>query len=71
MGDLVLLFSDGVTEAGRTRNDEFGEARLAEAVLARRRLPVPELLASLVGVVEAHAGAAHEDDLTLVGLRGI
>jgi sigma-B regulation protein RsbU (phosphoserine phosphatase) len=71
MGDLVLLFSDGVTEAGRNRNDEFGEARLAEAVLARRRLPVPELLASLVGVVEAHAGAAHEDDLTLVGLRGI
>jgi phosphoserine phosphatase RsbU/P len=70
-GDLLLLFSDGVTEAGRTSGDEFGEARLAEAMRARRRLPLAELLSALVGVVEAHAGGAHEDDLTLVGLRGI
>jgi sigma-B regulation protein RsbU (phosphoserine phosphatase) len=70
-GDLLLLFSDGVTEAGRTRGDEFGEARLVEAMRARRRLPLAELLSALVGVVEAHAGGAHEDDLTLVGLRGV
>jgi len=69
-GDLLLLFSDGVTEAGRTRADEFGEARLAEAVRSRRRLGVSDLLPSLVSAVEAHAGVAHEDDLTLVALRG-
>jgi sigma-B regulation protein RsbU (phosphoserine phosphatase) len=68
--DLLLIFSDGVTEAGRTRNDEFGETRLLEALRARRRAPLGELLASLVTVVETHAGPAHEDDLTLVGLRG-
>jgi sigma-B regulation protein RsbU (phosphoserine phosphatase) len=70
-GDLLLLFSDGVTEAGRTSDDELGEARLVEAMRARRRLPLGELLSGLVGVVEAHAGGAHEDDLTLVGLRGV
>jgi serine phosphatase RsbU (regulator of sigma subunit) len=70
-GDLLLLFSDGVTEAGRTTRDEFGEARLVEALRTRGRLPVSELLSSLVTAVEAHAGGAHEDDLTLLGLRGV
>ena len=70
-GDLLLIYSDGVTEAGRSRNEEFGEPRLREALRSRRRLPVTELLPSLVGAVEAHAGRAHEDDLTLVGLRGL
>ncbi|HEY5908524.1 MAG TPA: PP2C family protein-serine/threonine phosphatase, partial [Vicinamibacteria bacterium] len=70
-GEVLLLFSDGVTEAGRSRSDEFGEGRLLEALRSRRRLPMDELLPSLVGAVEAHAGVAHEDDLTLVGLRGL
>ena len=70
-GDLLLIYSDGVTEAGRSRNEEFGETRLREALRSRRRLPVTELLPSLVGAVEAHTGGAHEDDLTLVALRGL
>jgi phosphoserine phosphatase RsbU/P len=70
-GDLLLIYSDGVTEAGRSRNEELGEARLREALRSRRRLPVTELLPSLVAAVEAHGGGAHEDDLTLVALRGL
>jgi sigma-B regulation protein RsbU (phosphoserine phosphatase) len=69
-GDLLLLFSDGITEAGRTRGEEFGETRLAEALRTRRRLPVSEILSSLVSAVLTFADEAHEDDLTLVGLRG-
>ena len=70
-GDLLLIYSDGITEAGRTRNEEFGEKHLREALRSRRRLPIAELLPSLVGAVEAHAGGAHEDDLTLLGLRAL
>jgi sigma-B regulation protein RsbU (phosphoserine phosphatase) len=70
-GDLLLLFSDGITEAGRGRGEEFGEVRLIETLRARRRLAVGDLLPALVDAVEAFAGEAHEDDLTLVGLRGI
>jgi sigma-B regulation protein RsbU (phosphoserine phosphatase) len=70
-GDLLLLFSDGVTEAGRTDDNEFGETRLIETLRTRRSRPLTELLPSLVSAVEAHAGLAHEDDLTLVALRGV
>jgi sigma-B regulation protein RsbU (phosphoserine phosphatase) len=69
-GDWLLLYSDGVTEAGRSRGEEFGELRLAEALRTRRELPAREVLPALVGAVEAFAGDAHEDDLTLVALRG-
>ena len=68
--DWLLLYSDGVTEAGRAGREEFGELRLREALRARRRLRPSELLPSLVSAVEAFAGCAHEDDLTLVALRG-
>jgi sigma-B regulation protein RsbU (phosphoserine phosphatase) len=68
-GDWLLLYSDGVTEAGRDRGTEFGEARLFEALRARRQLTPSELLPGLVSAVEAFAGAAHEDDLTLVAAR--
>jgi phosphoserine phosphatase RsbU/P len=70
-GDWLLIYSDGVTEAGRSVGEEFGEQRLFEALRARRDLVPVELLPSLVGAVEAYAGVAHEDDLTLVGGRGI
>ena len=68
--DLLLVYSDGVTEAGLTTGEEFGDLRLAEALKARRTLPAAELLPALVTAVEAFAGEAHEDDLTLVALRG-
>jgi phosphoserine phosphatase RsbU/P len=70
-GDLLLVYSDGVTEAGlATGGEEFGDLRLAEALKARQALPAAELLPALVSAVEAFAGEAHADDLTLVALRG-
>ena len=69
-GALLCVYSDGVTEAGLTTGEEFGDLRLAEAMKARRTLPATELLPNLVNAVEAFAGEAHEDDLTLVALRG-
>ena len=68
--DLLLVYSDGVTEAGLTTGQEFGDHRLAEALRARRALAPAELLPALVTAVEAFAGEAHADDLTLVALKG-
>ncbi|HVQ29298.1 MAG TPA: SpoIIE family protein phosphatase [Vicinamibacteria bacterium] len=68
--DLLVVYSDGVTEAGFNTGEEFGDARLVEAIRARRALPAGDLLPALVSTVEAFAGEAHADDLTLVALRG-
>ena len=70
-GDLLVMYSDGVTEAGRDHGEEFGEARLLAAMRRNRTLPVNDLPdALLAGVHDWLQGAAQEDDLTVVALRG-
>ena len=67
-GDLVLLYTDGVTEAGQPDN-EIGEAGLAR-LLAELAGRTPE---EIVAAVEHAAVAAQEghprDDIALVALR--
>ena len=68
-GDLVVLCSDGVVEAGIESGEEYGEDRLVSAIQgAHREQParvVDRLLASLQAF---HAGPQH-DDITLIVLR--
>jgi sigma-B regulation protein RsbU (phosphoserine phosphatase) len=66
-GDMLVLYSDGVTEANNPNYDEFGEDRFID-VLQRHRT---ESAASIVDAVnkalaEFAAGAPQADDITLV-----
>ena len=68
--DLVVAFSDGVTEAFNSDWEEFGEQRLIEVVLANRDQPVDALVDAVVSAVKAFANeAAQSDDLTVLALR--
>jgi sigma-B regulation protein RsbU (phosphoserine phosphatase) len=66
-GDLLVLYSDGVTEANNANYDEFGEERFIE-VLGRNRLQPAEAIAEAVtNALNAFAaGAPPADDITLV-----
>lgn len=70
-GDLLVLYSDGITEATRAGEDEeFGEDRLCRVLSANAHLPV----AQLVDVVLRARGhftnhAPNFDDATLVVVR--
>jgi len=68
-GDLLTIFSDGVTEATNDRGEEFGEDRLLEILTASRARPLAEILGRLVADVGAFEAEQH-DDLTLVLVRG-
>jgi serine phosphatase RsbU (regulator of sigma subunit) len=68
-GDLMTIFSDGVTEATSDAGEEFGEDRLLETLAAWRTRPLPEILDRLVDDVRRF-GAEQQDDLTLVLVRG-
>ena len=68
-GDLLTIFSDGVTEATSDAGEEFGEDRLLEILPAWRTRPLPEILDRLVDDVRRF-GAEQHDDLTLVLVRG-
>jgi sigma-B regulation protein RsbU (phosphoserine phosphatase) len=65
-GDLLLLYSDGVTEA-RQGDIEYTELRLRTLLAATE--PVAQLVVdAVVGAVLAHTGGEQADDITAVAL---
>lgn len=68
-GDLLVLYTDGVTEA-RTEVEEFEESRLVATVLSSGQAGAVEVLEGIVGAVtEFASGHPQHDDLTLVTAR--
>lgn len=65
-GDTLVAYTDGITEAADSLGQEFGEARLTEAVRSQHDLPVSRLLSSIHAAVEQFSSGAQADDLTLV-----
>jgi serine phosphatase RsbU (regulator of sigma subunit) len=64
-GDLLLLYSDGITEAMDREQAQFGEERLIEAL--REPADSAAICARIVDAVNAFAaGAPRHDDMTLV-----
>ena len=69
-GDLVLLFSDGLTEAQNFRSELFGESRLNDVAEECAKLPAAEVSEKILKAVRTFVGPAPpSDDLTLVVLR--
>ncbi len=68
-GALLALYSDGVTEAGIDRGDEFGETRFESVLTANRQRPLTEIQRRVVEAVHDWAGQELEDDMTLLLVR--
>jgi sigma-B regulation protein RsbU (phosphoserine phosphatase) len=65
-GDLLALFSDGVTEAQDKDENEFGEERLAEFLRPIRNEPAETLVDKVFCEIDRFAGSAPQyDDITL------
>ena len=69
-GDLVVLFTDGVSESMNVRDEEWGEESLIELAKTCHGLPPLEVMRRLLAAAQAFAaGAPQHDDMTLVVLR--
>jgi sigma-B regulation protein RsbU (phosphoserine phosphatase) len=69
-GDVVLLFTDGVTEAINVRNELYSDARLAASFTAAADRPVLKIVETIVGGVNQFAGGQpQEDDITVLAVR--
>ena len=69
-GDLLVLFTDGITEAMNERGEFFGESRLSRLIEEHGHLPSQELRERIVRDVEAFVGPADQhDDMTMVVLK--
>jgi serine phosphatase RsbU (regulator of sigma subunit) len=68
-GDLLVLYTDGVTESFNPSGDEFGEDRLLDGLRRRRDLPAGTLLDSLVDEVRRFSPHEQYDDITMIVAR--
>ncbi|MCU0255563.1 MAG: SpoIIE family protein phosphatase [Vicinamibacterales bacterium] len=68
--DLLVFFTDGISEAMNERADCFGESLLAELVEEHGHLPIGELRERILREIAAFVGGAPQhDDMTMILLK--
>jgi phosphoserine phosphatase RsbU/P len=69
-GDVLIAFTDGISEAMNLDDEEWGEDRLIEAVRGCRVVSAQQLLECIFDAATRYAGTAPQhDDMTLVVVR--
>lgn len=68
-GDVMVVLSDGVTEATNDDGLEFGEEGLIASITSRQHLAPKELIDGLLDDVQAFASGPFQDDVTVVVAR--
>jgi phosphoserine phosphatase RsbU/P len=65
-GDVLIIYSDGITETTGRGGEEFGETRLLETLRKNRELDAARMLQKMESAAEQFRSGEQEDDLTLV-----
>jgi sigma-B regulation protein RsbU (phosphoserine phosphatase) len=68
-GDIVVLYTDGLTEATNERGELYTIDRLCEDIVRHRDAPAQELADSVFATVRAFASNELRDDSTILVLR--
>ena len=67
-GDLLLLYTDGVTEVRRSDGD-FGERALRDVLAAQRGAPAEQVVAAVEASAVELQGGVPRDDIAIVAIR--
>ncbi|HLI85922.1 MAG TPA: SpoIIE family protein phosphatase [Bryobacteraceae bacterium] len=71
-GDVLVIYSDGVTEANNISEEEFGEERLAAVLRSHRARPAGAIVNAVMEALGNFTmGAPQGDDITLVVARRV
>lgn len=69
-GDMLVLYSDGVTEAFDAQEEPFGEERLLELLARKPGQSATETAQNVLAAVRQHVrGAPQSDDITVLAVR--
>jgi phosphoserine phosphatase RsbU/P len=69
-GDVIVLYTDGITEAMNASSELFGESRLSRIVEEHGHLESAELRERILREIEAFVGSADQhDDMTMILLK--
>lgn len=67
-GDVLVQYTDGLTEAMSAQTEEFGEVRLYRALFEHIDKPLQQMVDDIAGEVTRHVNGALDDDLTIFAL---
>ena len=68
-GDVLVIYTDGVSEAGESEDgdsEEFGEERLIAAIRKQQRQSAAEILDGILSEVQQFSQGEQADDMTLI-----
>jgi len=69
-GDVLVVYSDGITEAVNAVDEQFEEERLAAVVAEHRNAPAASIVEQIMETVRAYAGDSEQsDDMTVVVVK--
>lgn len=69
-GDVLLLYTDGISECENEEGDEFGIERLSEFLKGHAAKQAKELVKDIIAEVKAFAGGRSQiDDITLIAVE--
>ncbi|HUN66682.1 MAG TPA: SpoIIE family protein phosphatase [Bacteroidota bacterium] len=71
-GDVLVIYSDGFSEAMNEQEEQFGEERLAKVIEGNKRLSAEKIIDHIVAETRRFTGAAPQsDDMTIVVVKRI
>jgi sigma-B regulation protein RsbU (phosphoserine phosphatase) len=69
-GDVIVLYTDGITEAMNQNSELFGDARLGRIIAEHGHLDAADLRERILREIEAFVGAADQhDDMTMILIK--
>lgn len=68
-GDLLCLYTDGITEAMNVHDEDYGRERLIEMLREHRGATSSDVCRAILGDVRRFSGRAPEDDATVLVIR--
>jgi sigma-B regulation protein RsbU (phosphoserine phosphatase) len=69
-GDILIGYTDGISEAMTTDDEEWGEERMLEAAEAICHEPATEIIRHIFAAADSFtAGATQHDDMTLLVMK--
>ncbi len=72
IGDILVIQSDGVSEAMNSNYEQFGEERLEKLILEHKDRTAEEIIDTVIKEVRKHAGAhPQSDDITMMVVKRI
>jgi hypothetical protein len=72
IGDVLVIYSDGITEAMNTADEFYGDERLRAALIEGRSISAAQAGAAILGSVDTFVGSASvHDDMSLVILKRV